>query len=421
MSNKENKMENLSAPASSPAPLNSNSAPTPAQAPAHEEVYEDYGMPDLESPFPAAAGNAENPIAVDLASQIQNLAPEVNWTETETLSETEDDESLDIHVDSFADELLVRNLMDLINPHAPSNVLSLINDFANTSAQTSTIDTSPTSYVSDFVGRILSGSATSFSIAPSSTSTSSSSSSTLLNIKSNVFDSLTGAPLPETAKVVNFQDNEVYEVDGLADFLLTMQEVRSPATGRDLTEKEFEKLAETQNAVIKQCLLNTFKSASKTVRSIGSVKTTYFEETIYTMILHCLSICELDQVTNAHSSILDFNKRYFPKTIRSFSGLSLANPTRLLKICSNVLAQLKCVLELADVNDQEKENASSYLYHPVVLQSVCSALIGVCNLSASQYFSSPSPDKYSAKICEVPVARLVQTQAISRIISRRDT
>jgi hypothetical protein len=161
--------------------------------------------------------------------------------------------------------------------------------------------------------------------------------------------------------------------------------------------------------------LKTAKVSSKT---IGSVKTTYFEETIYTMVLHCLSICELDQVANAHSSILDFNKRYFPKTIRAFSGLSLANPTRLLKICSNVLSQLKSVLESVSADGQE---TSSYLYHPVVLQSVCSALIGVCNLSSSQYFSSPSPEKFSAKICEVPVARIVQTQAISRIVSRRDT
>ena len=311
---------------------------------------------------------------------------------------------------SFADEALVRNLMDLINPHEPSNVLNLITDLTTGSSQAS--------YVSEFVGRILTGSTTSFSIAPSS-----STSSALLpnqNQTKNVYDSLTGAPLPESAKVVHFQDGDVYEVDGLADFLITMQEFRSPATGRNLTEKELEKLAETQNAAIKFCLLDTLKTAKVSLKTIGSVKTSYFEETIYTMVLHCLSICELDQVVNAHSSILDFNKRFFPKTIRAFSGLSLANPTRLLKICSNVLSQLKSVLESVSSDGLELENIT-YLYHPVVLQSVCSALIGVCNLSSSQYFSSPSPEKFSAKICEVPVARIVQTQAISRIVSRRDT
>ena len=399
-----------------PAPSNQSSNSLPQE----QEIGIDDGMPELQSVLNAEAlgaealgAEAQNPIAVDLASQNQNQAPEINWTETETLSEEEEDLFMEDHGDStnsFADEALVRNLMDLINPHEPSNVLNLITDLTTGSSQAS--------YVSEFVGRILTGSTTSFSIAPSS-----STSSALLpnqNQTKNVYDSLTGAPLPESAKVVHFQDGDVYEVDGLADFLITMQEFRSPATGRNLTEKELEKLAETQNAAIKFCLLDTLKTAKVSLKTIGSVKTSYFEETIYTMVLHCLSICELDQVVNAHSSILDFNKRFFPKTIRAFSGLSLANPTRLLKICSNVLSQLKSVLESVSADGLEQENIT-YLYHPVVLQSVCSALIGVCNLSSSQYFSSPSPEKFSAKICEVPVARIVQTQAISRIVSRRDT
>jgi len=396
-----------------------NSILTPQPSPLNPEINLNTSLPfqqEIDDGMPELQGvssneNAQNPIAVDLASQNQNQAPEVNWTETETLSETDEDDLFmeDDVTNPFADEVLVRNLMDLINnPHAPPNVLNLITDFTAGSSQAS--------YVSDFVGRILTGTTTSFSIAPSSCT---SSSSALLpnqsQTKSNVYDSLTGAPLPESAKVVHFQDGDVYEVDGLADFLINMQEVRSPATGRNLTEKELEKVAETQDAALKFCLLDTLKTAKVSSKTIGSVKTSYFEETIYTMVLHCLSICELDQVANAHSSILDFNKRYFPKTIRAFSGLSLANPTRLLKICSNVLSQLKSVLE--SVTDEH----SLYLYHPVVLESVCSALIGVCNLSATQYFSSTSPEKFSAKICEVPVARIVQTQAISRIVPRRDT
>jgi hypothetical protein len=229
-----------------------------------------------------------------------------------------------------------------------------------------------------------------------------------------IIDSLTGAPLPESAKTVSFHDNEVYEVDNLSTFLTSMKEIRSPLTGKQFTEKEIEKIAETQPAVVKERLKSLISmDMSLITKPISIVKTKYFEDTIYTMILHCLTICELDEVVNVHVSVQEFNKRYYPIIIRSLSGISLSNPTKMLKICKNVIEQIKSVLQTIEhkstSNEDDDEYEENYIYHPVLLSSVCNAITSVCNLSISNYFSAASQLKLSSKICEVPIARIVQS------------
>lgn len=423
-----------------------------------------------------------NPIAVDLASQAYPLSISVplhqnqiiassdiagvpertnllehheqqqNWLgefiyETETIT---DDEDADMEVGgsletqevargaggSLEQEQLVRNLMDLINP--PSEDAIYVGEFLGrmlgSAAERSSavslrvgsggtgggnLATSSGSGASDdLASRVSLGvlralsSTSSYSIVPPQPQP--------IGKTNYAIDSLTGAPLPETAKTIVVQENETYEVDCLSDFLVTMHEVRSPVTGALFTEKEIERIADTQALPIKNRLLVILKEAkdatvdahvnvSKLKSSMAAVKSKYFEDTIYTMILHCLSICELDQVTNAHISLQEFNRRYFPTVIRAFSGLSLSNPTRLLKVCKNVILQLKAVTDtLTNLNEEEEEDDTfTFLYHPVVLQSICHAITDVCTLASTQYFSAASPAKFAAKICEVPVARIV--------------
>jgi hypothetical protein len=320
-------------------------------------------------------------------------------------------------------EQLVRNLLDLINPPTTNTD---VGDFLGRmmgSTQEPSITLERLSQglsLSSGVLRALSSSSSSLS----SYSISASASAPIA--KSSIIDSFTGAPLPENAKTITFHDNEVYEIDGLIDFFVTTREIRSPLTGLILTEKDVEKVSDMQPSSANH-LLSIYKSYDeKHEKPISKVKAHYFEETIYTMILHCLAICELDQVTNAHLTIQDFNKKYYPTIIRSFSGLALSNPTRVLKVSKNVVSQLKAVLEnvnnsdMDDMDDMDdlNENAIKFLYHPVVVRSICHAITGVCNLASTQYFSAASPAKFASKICEVPVARIVQTQPQSRYIMR---
>ena len=325
----------------------------------------------------------------------------------------------------FEQDQLVRNLLDLINP--PTNTDSYVGELlGRMMASTRTEEPSSTLErlsMSHGVLRALSSSSSSLS--------SYSISSSAPIAKSSIIDSFTGAPLPENAKTITFHDNEVYEVDGLIEFFVTTREIRSPLTGSILTEKEVEKLSDMQPASASHLLriynssLTTLTREEKFEKPISMVKAHYFEETIYTMILHCLAICELDQVTNAHLTIQDFNKKYYPTIIRSFSGLALSCPTRVLRVSKNVSSQLKSVLENVnnsdmddDVDDDLNENAIKFLYHPVVVRSVCHAITGVCNLASTQYFSAASPAKFASKICEVPVARIIQSQPQSRYIMR---
>lgn len=321
----------------------------------------------------------------------------------------------------FEQDQLVRNLLDLINP--PTNTDSYVGELlGRMMASTRTEEPSSTLErlsISHGVLRALSSSSSSLS--------SYSISSSAPIAKSSIIDSFTGAPLPENAKTISFHDNEVYEVDGLIEFFVTTREIRSPLTGLTLTEKEVEKLSDMQPASASH-LLSIYNNVTLTrdekfEKPISMVKAHYFEETIYTMILHCLAICELDQVTNAHLTIQDFNKKYYPTIIRSFSGLALSCPTRVLRVSKNVSSQLKSVLENVNNSDMDddddlNENAIKFLYHPVVVRSVCHAITGVCNLASTQYFSAASPAKFASKICEVPVARIVQSQPQSRYIMR---
>ena len=325
-------------------------------------------------------------------------------------------------------EQLVRNLLDLINPPTTNTD---VGDFLGR-MMGSTQEPSIT------LERLSQGLSLSSGVLRALSSSSSSLSSYSISAsapiaKSSIIDSFTGAPLPENAKTITFHDNEVYEIDGLIDFFVTTREIRSPLTGLILTEKDVEKVSDMQPSSAIH-LLSIYKSYltsrdEKHEKPISKVKAHYFEETIYTMILHCLAICELDQVTNAHLTIQDFNKKYYPTIIRSFSGLALSNPTRVLKVSKNVVSQLKAVLEnvnnsdMDDMDDKDdkddlNENAIKFLYHPVVVRSICHAITGVCNLASTQYFSAASPAKFASKICEVPVARIVQTQPQSRYIMR---
>jgi len=325
-------------------------------------------------------------------------------------------------------EQLVRNLLDLINPPTTNAESLYVGEFlgrmmGSTQEPSITLDRlSQGLSLSSGVLRALSSSSSSLS--------SYSISASAPIAKSSIIDSFTGAPLPENAKTITFHDNEVYEIDGLIDFFVTTREIRSPLTGLILTEKDVEKVSDMQPSSAIH-LLSIYKSYltsrdEKYEKPISKVKAHYFEETIYTMILHCLAICELDQVTNAHLTIQDFNKKYYPTIIRSFSGLALSNPTRVLKVSKNVVSQLKAVVENvnnSDMDDMDEltdlnENAIKFLYHPVVVRSICHAITGVCNLASTQYFSAASPAKFASKICEVPVARIVQNQPQSRYIMR---
>jgi hypothetical protein len=224
----------------------------------------------------------------------------------------------------------------------------------------------------------------------------------------NVLDSFTGAPLPASAKTISFtNESEFYEVETLTNFFLSMRETRNPSTGRKLTEKEIEKIADCHNPSTKERLMQLFKCTELDYKPLSFVKSKYFEDSIYGMILQCLILCELDEVVDVHVSIQEFNKRYFPTIIRSMSGLSLTNPTKLLKVCKNVTDQINSVLTSINTKDDD-EFAEEYIYHPVVLRSVSHALLSLCTLSTTQYYSALSSSKYSSKICEVPIARIIQ-------------
>jgi hypothetical protein len=300
--------------------------------------------------------------------------------DTETIPIEEDDiefeETLENETFTFNENL--RNILEIINPIEHADIF--------------TITTSQAQAHDMFMERLMNVPPP---IAP-------------LGKSDNILDSFTGAPLPQSAKTIALEENEFYEVDSLTNFFLSMQETRNPLSGVKLTEKQFEQLADTQLPSSKERLMHLFASSkSQAVKPLSFVKAKYFEDCIYGMILQCLVLCELDEVYDVHVSIQEFNKRYFPTIIRSMSGLSLTNPTKLLKTCKNVTDQINAVLSAVNTKD-DNEFAEEYIYHPVVLRSVSYAILSICTLSSTQYYSALSAAKFSAKICEVPIARIVQ-------------
>lgn len=314
-------------------------------------------------------------------------------------------------IDQINQDQIVRNLLDLINPRNEGESRMIVNEFLEN------IHSNNESSI-QFLNQIqsLRGNDTSqLSYYIINSINSPTTNPVGIGKNTGIIDSLTGAPLPESAKTVTFQDNEVYEVDNLSTFLTSMKELRSPLTGRLFTEKEIEKISESQTPIVKERLKSLLSLDVSTItKPISIVKTIYFEDTIYTMILHCFTICELDEVANVHVSVQEFNKRYYPIIIRSLSGISLSNPTKMLKVCKNVIEQIKSVLQTiehtSESNEEDDDNYDkNYIYHPVLLSSVCHAITSVCNLSISNYFSAASHSKLSSKICEVPIARIVQS------------
>jgi len=175
-------------------------------------------------------------------------------------------------------------------------------------------------------------------------------------LQSAVKDTLTGIPSSSYFKI----GDRTYNANLLADLLVTTQDLRDPATGKQMDPETLQAISNAveQDDILKQRILSC--TQGRRPKSTVTSSTKYYSEMIEALGAQILAACELEGITNIEEfspTFLDLWK----KLVTNFCGLFKCNPIAAAKSARTLQKMFDDAW--AVVNDETDD----YVHEPMVL------------------------------------------------------